>query len=110
MSNLNSDILRTEFSTDFAITNCGCLRANSIFKAGVFTYRNLNNILPAVDNIVTCRLTGDQLKRVLENGVSSWPRFDGRWPTVSGFKYTLDGEAQVGSRILKLEMEDGTPI
>jgi 5'-nucleotidase len=35
----------------------------------------------------------------LENGVSTWGRFDGRWPFVSGITFTFDCSKPPGEQI-----------
>ena len=49
---------------------------------------------------------------ILENGLSAWPNYDGRFPLVSGLKFKFDGTGEVGSRILKgtLMMLDGNLV
>ena len=40
---------------------------------------------PAIeDKIVKLSLSGRLFKQVLENGVSLYPKYDGRWPVISG--------------------------
>ena len=36
---------------------------------------------------------------VLENGVSKYPGYDGRFPGVSGLRFTFDGTQAPGSRV-----------
>ena len=40
-------------------------------------------ILPMLDPLVLLDVTGDQLCQALENGVSQWPKLEGRFPQVS---------------------------
>jgi len=54
-------------------------------------------------------ITGENLWKALENGVSNWPG-DGRFPQVSGLKFTFDTSKAVGSRIQSVTKSDGTAI
>jgi len=54
-----------------------------IHPAGPLTYRDLVNILPMMDDTVVICVTGQQLLAALENGVSMWPKQEGRFPQVS---------------------------
>ena len=42
---------------------------------------------PMPDKIMVLEVTGLDLQKVMENGISQYPKFDGRWPCISGFKY-----------------------
>jgi len=54
-------------------------------------------------------LTGAQIRQALENGVSQWQVVAGRFPQVSGLKFTFDSTRPVGSRIIDVWVE-GTPL
>jgi 2',3'-cyclic-nucleotide 2'-phosphodiesterase (5'-nucleotidase family) len=56
-------------------------------------------VLPFNNIVVTLQITGPELKTMLENGVSSMPGANGRFPQVSGFCFTYNIEAPVGSRV-----------
>lgn len=58
------------------------LRSDLIHPAGPLTYRDLLNILPMMDETVVLQVTGQQLLAALENGVSMWPKQEGRFPQV----------------------------
>ena len=58
------------------------------------------SILPIVDSIVMLELTGLQLIEALENGVSQYPKHEGRFPQVSGLSFTFDPTHPSGSRII----------
>lgn len=51
------------------------------------------------DPIVVLKVTGQMFKEALENGVSGWPHFDGKWPLLSGVQLAFDPELPPGSRI-----------
>jgi 2',3'-cyclic-nucleotide 2'-phosphodiesterase (5'-nucleotidase family) len=72
------------------------------------------SVLP-FNNIVTTRsVTGAQLWAMLENGVSAIDATgqgtDGRFPQISGFKFTFHFGNAVGSRVTSVQLDDGTPI
>lgn len=52
------------------------------------------------------------MKNILENGVSMYPKYDGRFPLVSGLKFKFDPSREVGDRVLVESMvtEVGDPI
>ncbi|HET9666596.1 MAG TPA: 5'-nucleotidase C-terminal domain-containing protein, partial [Desertimonas sp.] len=114
VGNVVTDALRTTYTTDFAITNSGGLRADltcpSPDVAGDFcpaytpppftiTRGSVFSVLPFGNIIVTLSLNGAELKAMLENGVSVMPGANGRFPQVSGLCFTYDISAPAGSRV-----------
>ena len=53
------------------------------------------------DHVVTLKLPGKILKGILENAISNWPQFDGRWPMTSGLKFEFDPRRPAGDRIVE---------
>ncbi len=53
-----------------------------------------------MDSLVKLELTGRQLLQALENGVSQYPRLEGRFPQVSGISFVFDPSQPSGSRVL----------
>ena len=51
-------------------------------------------------------MSGTCFVEALENGVSMWPKFDGRWPCVSGIKFKFDPKRPIGQRIFKDSITD----
>jgi len=49
--------------------------------------------------IIKLKLTGEQLYRALENSVCKYPIFEGRFPAISGVKFTFNAKADAGKRI-----------
>ena len=45
------------------------------------------------------KVTGKIMKELVENGISQWPKFDGRWACLSGLKFKFD-PASKGDRIV----------
>lgn len=64
------------------------------------------------DKVVILKISGKIMKEILENGVSMWPKYDGRWVLTSGIKFKFDPEMPVGNRILpdSLTNDEGDPI
>lgn len=53
-----------------------------------------------VDPLTVLSITGTQLLDALENGVSQYPRLEGRFPQVSGLSFRFDPNKPKGHRIL----------
>ena len=90
LGNFVADIIRTETDADFAVVNGGCLRANIVYPSGPLLLRFMDQVIPGVDTIVRLRLSGHLILDMLENGVSKYPQYEGRFLQVSGFKFKFD--------------------
>lgn len=62
----------------------GTFRSDAIHPAGPITLGDLVAILPYMDPTLVLECTGTQILAGLENGVSMYPRMEGRFPQVSG--------------------------
>jgi 2',3'-cyclic-nucleotide 2'-phosphodiesterase (5'-nucleotidase family) len=115
VGNTVTDSMRTTYGVDFAITNSGGLRADltcpnpdiagdfcSAFTPPPWPITRGQNfaVLPFGNIVVTMSVNGAELKTMLENGVSSMPAANGRFPQVSGLCFTYNISAPVGSRVL----------
>jgi 2',3'-cyclic-nucleotide 2'-phosphodiesterase (5'-nucleotidase family)/predicted AlkP superfamily phosphohydrolase/phosphomutase len=109
-----TDAMRETYGTDFAITNSGGLRADLTCPATdvatdfcpaftpppyPITRGQVLGVLPFGNEVATLSATGEQIKAFLENGVSTMPAVNGRFPQVSGLCFTYDITAPVGSRV-----------
>ncbi|HVL80373.1 MAG TPA: 5'-nucleotidase C-terminal domain-containing protein [Actinomycetota bacterium] len=115
--NLVTDAMREHAGTDFAMINSGALRAaltdpSDQTPDGLHTIRmrNVYDALPFGDLVTTVEVTGSELKRLLENSVSSMPREDGRFAQVSGLRFGYHTLQQANSRVAWVTRPDGTPV
>ena len=117
VGDVTTDAMRTTYSSigvEFAITNSGGLRDRLTCPAAgggsglcpvstpppyVITRGQVLAVLPFGNIVVTVLINGAELKTMLENGVSSMPGANGRFPQVSGLCFSYDIEAPVGSRV-----------
>jgi len=58
------------------------------------------------DKIFRVKITGKILKLALENGVSMWPKYDGRFPLTSGIFFSFDPSREKGDRVMAESMRD----
>ncbi|GMH44822.1 hypothetical protein BSKO_12774 [Bryopsis sp. KO-2023] len=100
LGNFICDVLRTTVSTDVAFVNSGTFRSDRIHAAGNITKRDLTEILPMMDESIVLELTAEDLVGVLENSVSQYPKLEGRFLQISGFKFAFDPSKPAGERVL----------
>ena len=120
-----ADLLRAKYKTDFAISNGGGIRdtfpaktyipANTaLVRTGTgaldVTLGDALTVYPFGNQVATTVVTGANLWKALENGVGGNYPADGRFPQVSGLKFSFDSSKPVGSRIVSVTKNDGTAI
>lgn len=127
MGDITADALRAHYKTDFVMTNGGGIR-DTLPAAGYIPnlsppiarppapaaaydvlLGDVMTVYPFNSAAATSTVSGAQLWKALENGVSKWPG-DGRFPQISGFRFSFNPELPAGSRILSVTRLDGTPI
>lgn len=125
MGNYIADLLRAKYKTDIAITNGGGIRdtfpARTYIPANTALVRTGSGpldvtlgdaltVYPFGNQVATTVVTGANLWKALENGVGGNYPADGRFPQVSGIKFSFDSSKPVGSRIVEVTKLDGTAI
>ena len=111
VGNLITDAFRKAMRADVAIMNGGSIRADSLISAGRLTKRDLLSIIPFKNKVVKLELTGAALRTMLEHGVarSAEDSEPGRFPQVSGMRFTFDAARPAGSRVLAVTV-NGVPL
>ena len=125
MGDYIADLLRAKYKTDFALTNGGGIRdtfpAKTYIPADTTLVRTGSGALdvtlgdaltvyPFGNQVATTVVTGANLWKALENGVGGNYPADGRFPQVSGLKFSFDSSKPLGSRIVSVTKLDGTEI
>jgi 5'-nucleotidase len=125
MGNYIADLMRAKYKTDFAIQNGGGIRSafpaptyipadKTLVRTGTgpldVTLGDAFTVFPFGNQVATTVITGANLWKALENGVGGAYPGDGRFPQISGFKFTFDASKPVGSRVVSVTTLDGTAI
>jgi 5'-nucleotidase len=111
VGNLIADAFRKATRADVALMNGGSIRADSLISAGRLTKRDLLAIIPFKNRVVKLELTGAALRAILEHGVarSAEDSQPGRFPQVSGIRFTFDAGRPPGSRVVDVTV-NGVPL
>ena len=134
LGNLIADGMRWRYATQLALMNGGGIRqtlptcayspVNTALRRPCPGYAagtpfdivlgDIFSVLPFGNILNTRTVTGAQLWEALENGVSriqpDGTGTDGRFPQISGFKFTFHYLNPVGSRVTAVTLDDGTAI
>ncbi len=98
LGNLVADAVRAKTGTEITLINAA--PAQMAIPKGPITSRTLVEVLPSENTVVTMRLSGAQIKRILGKSMLS----------VSGVRVKLDSAKPEGKKLVSVRMEDGTPI
>jgi 5'-nucleotidase len=106
-----ADAFREATKADVALVNGGSIRADLTYNPGVLTERDVLSILPFNNAVVKIEVTGAVLRAALEYGVSRSAEDNepGRFPQVSGIKYSFDASRPAGSRLVEVSV-NGKPL
>jgi 2',3'-cyclic-nucleotide 2'-phosphodiesterase (5'-nucleotidase family) len=98
IGNLVADAVRAKTGTAIALINAAEPQAG--IRKGQITNRTMFEVLPSENTLVTMRLSGAQIKRILGRNVMS----------LSGVRVKLDVTKPEGKRLLSARLEDGTAV
>jgi 5'-nucleotidase/UDP-sugar diphosphatase len=103
IGNLYADAIRAATNADIALLNGGGFRANKIYPAGSdITRRDVLRELPFSNKTVLLEVTGAQLRKAVEHGLSNLREPTGRFPQVAGMRIEADRSKPVGQRVTAL--------
>lgn len=106
IGNLVCDLMRFYYGTDCAIMAAGTIRGDQIYTPGVLRLKDIMNCFPFEDPVVVLRVTGQAILGALENGVSTLPALEGRFPQVSNICFAFSGSEDPGSRVQWVKIDD----
>ena len=109
VGDLIADLLREAVQADVALINGGGIRGNSATPAGPLSRGDVLKILPFANKIVKLDVTGATLRAALENGLSQRENTAGRFPQVSGLRFSFDPKRPAGSRLASVTV-GGRPL
>jgi 5'-nucleotidase len=106
-----ADAFREATGADVALVNGGSIRTDTEIAPGILTRRNVLSMLPFNNKVVKIQVTGAVLRRALEHGVGSIgvETQPGRFPQVSGIRFTYDASRESGHRVSNV-LIDGQPL
>lgn len=102
LGDLITDIMRQQSNSQIALTNGGGIRAS--IRKGNITLNDIYTALPFDNYIVAMKLTGREIKEVLEHGVSGVKLREGRFLQVSGLSFMYDPKMPQGLRVMDVSV------
>ena len=101
ISNFIADLVNLYMNSEISLLNSGCLRMDSLIKEGGFNLGMLKRLFPMNTSIVKVKITGENLHKALENGVSRYPALEGRFPLISKMSFSFSDKSPRDERINK---------
>ena len=118
LGNVITDAYLLATGADIAFENAGGIRAS--IAAGTVTYGDVINVSPYGNYVVTKKLTGAQIKEMLETSLTiqkncivandsgewdAWPNDSGSYLQVGGITVRFDPAQPAGERVLSVQKE-----
>ncbi|TKY86649.1 hypothetical protein EX895_004288 [Sporisorium graminicola] len=91
---------------DCCIICGGSLRGDQIYGPGKILLSDVLEIMPFEDAVVCKELKGQDIWDALENGLSMYPKQEGRFPQVAGMMVKWDSTKPPGKRLVSVELLD----
>lgn len=111
LSNMLADMINCVNKTDCTIINTGTFRLDSVLRAGPIKVQDVLNLIPMADHFTILKVPGENLHKGLENGFSSYPEFQGKFPSISGIEVAFDPNKPPHHRIDKTDIKiKGEPL
>ena len=122
LGNVITDAYLLATGADIAFENAGGIRAS--IAAGTVTYEDVINVSPYGNYVVTKKLTGAQIKEMLESSLTiqkncivandsgewdAWPNDSGSYLQVGGITVRFDPAQPAGERVLSVQ-KDGQEL
>ncbi|CDR87142.1 related to 5`-nucleotidase precursor [Sporisorium scitamineum] len=91
---------------DCCIICGGSLRGDQMYGPGKISLSDVLEIMPFEDAVVCKELKGQDIWDALENGLSMYPKQEGRFPQVAGMMVRWDSTKPPGKRLVSVELLD----
>lgn len=104
IGNFVCDIMRQHYHADCCIMASGTIRGDQIYPPGAVRMKEITTCFPFEDPVVLLKVTGQAIWDAIENGVSTYPALEGRFPQVSNIVFSYDPSLEPNKRVLSLEI------
>jgi len=94
-----SDVIRAFAETEIMLLNAGAIRSDCLFPKGYLRLKDLMAMIPHPDLLRKVKLTGKQVYQALENAVSKYPIYEGRFCVCSGLTFAFDPKKEPMNRV-----------
>lgn len=107
MGNLITNAMLYVSKADVALTNGGGIRAS--IDVGEIIKKDIINVLPFGNQLVTIKVTGKEILAALEVGIDEYPAAKGAFPHIAGMTMKFNPKNKAGERVIEV-LVNGKPI
>ena len=104
LGNFVCDVMRRYHNADCTIMASGTIRGDQVYPPGVVRIKDITTCFPFEDPVVCLKVKGQAIWDALENGVSTYPAQEGRFPQVSNIVFEFDARKESGKRLNFLQI------
>ena len=104
-ANFVCDLMRFHYNTDCCIMAAGTVRGDQVYPPGILRVKDVMNCFPFEDPCVVIEVSGQAIVDALENGVSTYPALEGRFPQVSGITFAFAPAKPEGKRCSEVKIK-----
>ncbi|TWU79094.1 hypothetical protein ED733_008707 [Metarhizium rileyi] len=104
LGNFVCDVMRRHYNADCTIMASGTIRGDQVYPPGVVRIKDITTCFPFEDPVVCLKVKGQAIWDALENGVSTYPALEGRFPQVSNIVFEFDPSREPGKRLNFLQI------
>jgi 2',3'-cyclic-nucleotide 2'-phosphodiesterase / 3'-nucleotidase / 5'-nucleotidase len=105
LGNLIADAMKAQSKADFAFMNSGGIRDD--LKKGTITWGDLFAIQPFGNDVVTLKVTGEQVRTLLNQQFAADRN---RIMSIAGLTYTWDNKYPIGQKVVDIFLPNGQKI
>ncbi|KAL8645755.1 MAG: hypothetical protein Q9210_006531 [Variospora velana] len=106
LGNFVCDLMRHHHGADCALMAGGTIRGDQVYSPGVLRLKDIMNCFPFEDPVVVLRVSGQAIRKALENSVALVPALEGRYCQVAGIRFAYDVSLPSGARVKWVEIGD----
>lgn len=103
LGELVAEAFRRAMDSDVGFATAGGLRADLIATPPALTLADIAAVLPFDNRLVRLRISGAELRELIEIGLAEHPTPRNRFPLISGITVRFDPEAPAGARVRALQ-------
>ncbi len=97
LTNLVTDAILNKTGADLVMINGGTIRTS--LKKGAITKKDILQVLPFTNFIVTIKVKGSTILKALEHGVGEYPANFGGMAQIAGINFKFDPSQKKGERV-----------
>ena len=106
LGNFVCDLMRFYYGAECSLMASGTIRGDQVYPPGVILLKDILNCFPFEDPVTVLKVTGKAIVDALENAVSKFPAYEGRFPQVSNIQFAYNPTLPPSKRVIWVKIHD----